>query len=200
MSEQSTSDPFVQALISLEEHLSGLGLLTQQAPQASPALSVDLSACEEDALKRQYDQQLHYYAYLTAQLTRYDSQMGLLEASLQVEKAKALLRAEQNHPKAAAPIRAAHAQTDQAYMEALLMHAQMAGIVGALKEQRSVTSKYMDRLYRELMLRNVPSNQQYAGESRGPAEAHRPLDRAQPAGGRPWDRPGPSARPWQDAR
>lgn len=173
----------------LEADLAAIGLTLNTVQVEQPVFPENVQDLPERRVKELYDHYLCYYEFLTDQLIFREIGLGIAQENKKYVEAVELLNVTKAMGKSSQDLRDAAVLKSDAYQEASHHLAYLQGFTKGVGEKRSVVSKIMDRLYRELLLRGD------VGNAYGRA-AHLPPSQGRPDG--PARAPdGPPKRPWE---
>ena len=149
----------VQQLIEQDLLDSGFNS-SQNPPGKEPALPAQVGTMSLQELRDLYDAYLAFYEYLTNQLVQLIPKLAVVQEQLIYKEAKARLRIAKDKEFTNEALRDAAISIDDKVLDARLEVRTINGIKQAQEERRNKMSKTMERLYRELVLREQPNYKQ----------------------------------------
>lgn len=146
--------PFQKLQQKIDEDLAATGFSPQaEPPLEEPELPSRLSGKTSTELKNLYDDLLRFYGYLSDQTTRYEPFLVTTKKVLETLSAEARKEANSNSSLKNAEARKAYIETHSAVLSATADYLYFKQLNAAQEERKRKLSKYMDRVYRELALR-----------------------------------------------
>ena len=160
--------PLFQLPKAIETKLAKTGFRPSiDPPFEEPGLPIKLSSSTNDELHNLYDKLLCFYGYLSDQLTRQEPYMVTAKKAVEVVTALAFKEAIKQKDLKNADARKAYVETHEFVQKATREYIYFKQLHSAQEERRRKISKFIDRVYRELTLRQPRST----FTSRGPSQA-----------------------------
>lgn len=157
--ENSRRDPFFELKDTLDKDLSSQGFDPDKSPPGKePRIRTKLSAKTSVQLRDLYDEFLGYYGYLTDVITRCVVFKDITKGRLVSEKARVTLAATKTATLKNAEARKAWVDCHPDVNAATCEYLYFKEMYEATEERRRKLSKSMDRIYRELLLREENSH------------------------------------------
>ena len=171
------TDPFLELQQALERDLAATGFAPSNSPPtAEPTIAGRLRAKSEEYLKDLYDDLLNFYDYLTEQITRCVLRQDAAKARVVYIRAKAM-QSVSKLPNAEARKNAV--EVDPEVVEVTCDYLYYRQMHEAMDERRRKNSKAIERVSRELYLRNSKyGNHQTSFSAQSSAPARPSLDRS----------------------
>jgi hypothetical protein len=159
--EQQELDPYVETMTALERDLDSSGFSRRDKPaEVEPCLPVTKKVRQmtKDEVSDLYDECLSFHGYLANELAYLNLLKSVTEVKLRKARATAKLAVSKDRALANADAREAAVELDEGVQEAEWEHLQTRALADAHEERRRNLSKTMDRLWRELQLRDAPGH------------------------------------------